>query len=85
MEQALVLGQEYSVDQGSEETTGTLGLPLGGTDSEIRAQIRRYENDIIDQNIPGEGWTQKKPRRLRQNRNVEPTTTSSSPTESDDS
>ena len=79
MEQALALGQENPVDQGFEETTGTLGLPLGGSDSEIRAQIKRYEDDIIDLNIPGEGWTQRKPRRLRQNRNVEPTTTSSDP------
>ena len=84
MEQALALGQENPVDQGFEETTGTLGLPLGGSDSEIRTQIKRYEDDIIDLNIPGEGWTQRKPRRLRQNRNVEPATTSSEPMKPND-
>ena len=40
MEQAIALGQNDPVDQGFEETTGTLGLPLGGTDAEIRAQIK---------------------------------------------
>ena len=87
MEQALALGQEDPVDQGFEETTGTLGLPLGGTDSEIRAQIKNYENDIIDMNIPGAGWTQTKHKRLRQNRNIEPneTSTENIPTEPNDS
>ena len=73
MEQAIALGQNDPVEQGFEETTGTLGLPLGGTDAEIRAQIKRYEDDIIDINIPGTGWTQTKHKRLRQkpNKNVE--------------
>ena len=87
MEQATALGQNDPVDQGFEETTGTLGLPLGGTDTEIRAQIKRYEDDIIDLNIPGEGWANTKTKRLRQrpNRNVEPNSQTTSDLPTDDS
>ena len=30
-----------------EETEGTAGMPLGGTDAEIRKRIKQYEDDII--------------------------------------
>ena len=75
------------MDKGFEETTETLGLPLGGTDAEIRAQIKNYENDIIDINTPGAGWTQTRHNRLRQNRNIEPneTITENTPSEPNDS
>ena len=39
------------------ETEGTDGLPLGGTDSDIRAAAQRYQTDVIRCSQPAEGPT----------------------------
>ena len=37
-----------------ENTKGTVGMPLGGTDSHIREQVRKYDEDIIACSEPPE-------------------------------
>ena len=37
-----------------EITKGTVGMPLGGTDSHIREQVRKYDEDIIACSEPPE-------------------------------
>ena len=61
MQRNQAIGEESPVDQGFEETHGTVGMPIGGTDSEIRAKIKSYNNDIITSSVP----TAFEPRSLR--------------------
>ena len=58
-----------------EETEGTAGMPLGGTDAEIRAKVKQYEDDIIVCSEPNEEHLPNKLRmKLRSNRQTnEPT------------
>ena len=61
MQRNQAIGEESPVDQGFEETHGTVGMPIGGTDSEIRAKIKSYNSDIITSSVP----TAFEPRSLR--------------------
>ena len=54
-----------------EETEGTAGMPLGGTDAEIRAKVKQYEDDIITCSEPNEELLPNKLRmKLRSNRQI---------------
>ena len=54
MERAKAVGQEEPVNQGFEKTQGTVGMQLGGTDAQIRENIKKYDNDIIVCSEPNE-------------------------------
>ena len=47
MERAIAKGQSDPAELGFTLTNGTNGLPLGGTDADIRELVRKYETDII--------------------------------------
>ena len=47
MQRNQAIGVENPDDQGFEETHGTVGMPIGWTDSEIRAKIKNYNDDIM--------------------------------------
>ena len=53
IERAHAIGESGSETRGFvENTKGTIGMPLGGTDSQIREQIRKYDEDIIECSEP---------------------------------
>ena len=62
MERAIAKGEENPTDQGFEITNGTTGLPLGGTDAQIREAVRKYNDDIITCSEPNGNQLSRKTR-----------------------
>ena len=62
MERAIAKGEENPTDQGFEITNGTTGLPLGGTDAQIREAVRKYNDDIITCSEPNGNQSPRKTR-----------------------
>ena len=57
IERAIAKGPNQGDKLGFVKTTGTPGIPLGGTDADIREWVRKYNDDIIECSKPDDNLT----------------------------